>query len=173
MSRQEGFTLVEALVAVAVVCITTAAMPSLADFAVKMRVQGTIDRLHAGISHARMSAVAGGLATVICPRASDGGCGEDGDWSSGWITFIDPDGDRRPGSERDILEVVETDPGRVKVASTAGRRELRYLADGRSAGSNLTLRVCDGRAERLLGIVVINNSGRARSERIRHEAPCQ
>ena len=55
----------------------------------------------------------------------------------------------------------ESDLQGRRVFTTAGRRSLRFRADGRNAGTNLTLRVCDatGAPQRLL---IVNVGGRAR-----------
>ncbi len=52
----------------------------------------------------------------------------------------------------------------LKLTSTAGRKQVRYLPDGRSAGSNLTISICNQKGE-LLSSVIVNNVGRARSSR--------
>ena len=48
---------------------------------------------------------------------------------------------------------------------------LRYLPDGSSAGSNLTVSICSP-AGVLLAQVIVNNIGRPRSERPKTPAPC-
>jgi len=59
----------------------------------------------------------------------------------------------------------------LRVVSTTGRQQLRYLPDGRSAGTNLTISICNPKGE-LLGAVIVNNMGRARSERPKVPTAC-
>ncbi|MGS1078362.1 GspH/FimT family protein [Pseudoxanthomonas beigongshangi] len=85
---------------------------------------------------------------------------------------LDPDGNRKPDAAEDVLryEAVPLPPD-FRIRSSVGRPQLRYLPDGRSAGSNLTVRIC--LRERLMSEVVVNNGGRARSRRAAFGEPCR
>ena len=88
------------------------------------------------------------------------------------MLFLDRDGNQRPDADGDILRRDLAPPSQhLRVVGTPGRPRLRYLPDGRSAGTNLTLSICsqDGR---LLGSVIVNNAGRPRSERPKRPQPC-
>ena len=68
------------------------------------------------------------------------------------MLFVDEDGNRRPDSSDEILRVdLEPTSRHLRVVSTVGRQQLRYLPDGRSAGSNLTLSICNRQGEVLSG----------------------
>ena len=84
---------------------------------------------------------------------------------------FDPDGNRQPDLPQDILrdENAPIHPS-LRIVSSSGRVQLRYLPDGRSAGSNLTVRLC--REDKLMGRVIVNNGGRVRSERASGSTPC-
>jgi type IV fimbrial biogenesis protein FimT len=56
------------------------------------------------------------------------------------------------------------------VHASQGRARLTFQADGRSAGSTLTLDLCAG--EQWHSQVIVNNVGRTRSTRIRASLPC-
>lgn len=77
---------------------------------------------------------------------------------------LDPDGDRQPNLPEDLLrhETVSL-PDAFRIRSSSGRPQLRYLPNGMSTGSNLTVRIC--LQERLMTEVIVNNAGRARSRR--------
>jgi type IV fimbrial biogenesis protein FimT len=51
--------------------------------------------------------------------------------------------------------------------STQGRKQIIYRADGRSAGSNLTLTFCDPGDKVPPRAVILSNSGRARISQTR------
>ena len=68
------------------------------------------------------------------------------------------------------IELLPLNP-HLHIQSSSGRNHLRYLPDGRSAGSNLTIRICNQKGL-LLGAVVVNNAGRPRTERARGDTPC-
>ena len=162
--RASGFTLIELVIVLAVVAIITAVgLPSL---------QGTLSGTHATVignrlltdlARARSEAIMSRYPTVICPSRNNSTCSGASDWSNGWIVFVDRDGDDQRSDSEQLLSVVsESDLVGLHVATTAGRTRMRYLPDGGSGGTNLSLSVCDG--SRLARKVVINVSGRARIE---------
>lgn len=71
---KQGFTLVELMVAIAVVAIlSTIALPSLNDFLVKMRVDNEITEMQRLLLTARNMAINTGKNTTVCPLSS-GSC---------------------------------------------------------------------------------------------------
>jgi len=88
------------------------------------------------------------------------------------LIVLDPDGNRKPDAAEDVLryEAVPLPPD-FRIRSSVGRPQLRYLPDGRSAGSNLTVRI--SLRDRLMSEVVVNNGGRARSRRAASGEPCR
>lgn len=72
--RMQGFTLVEVMVAIAVVAIlSSVALPSLNNFMVKMRVDNEITEIQRLLLTARNMAINTGKNTTVCPL-SDGDC---------------------------------------------------------------------------------------------------
>ncbi len=162
--QSEGFTLLEALATLAVISICLAlGVPSYRSFVERQRASTAMHLLTAHMASARSTAVSYRIPTVVCPSDRSGGCRTDGDWSQGWLMFFDKDGNRQPDLREDILrdENAPIHPS-LRILSSAGRSQLRYLPDGRSAGSNLTVRLC--REGLLLGRVMVSNAGRVRSE---------
>lgn len=162
----EGFTLVEALVALGVAAIcATVGVPALRDFAQTQRASSAMQRLDTQIASARMAAVTHGKATVLCPSMDARNCAAGRDWSRGWLTFFDPDGNRRPDERSDILHVDQSShTGKLVIGTSSGRAYLRFRPDGTSPGTNLSFRFC-GATTGLLGSLIVNNAGRARTER--------
>ena len=73
-TRKQGFTIIEAMVAIAVVSILSAiALPSMSDFLVKMRVDNEISEMQRLLLTARNMAINTGKNTTVCPL-SDGTC---------------------------------------------------------------------------------------------------
>lgn len=172
MKRQEaGFTLIEAMVVLAIAAITlTLGLPGLGEALRRQRVATTLHLLSADMAMARSTALIKRSQVVVCPRGASFGCSDGRDWSVGWLVFVDPDGDRQPGTEDDILRATDAPGGRDALDLPASRAYLRYQADGRSAHSNLSVHVCGGGAH--FGKVVVNNLGRVRSERAPAGAAC-
>lgn len=173
-ATQRGLTLLELAVAMFIACIGIGVgLPSYQHLVQQNRADTVRYLLTSHFASARQTAVTYRRATVVCP--SDGveaGCRADGDWGQGWLMFFDPDGNRKPDAAEDVLryEAVPLPPD-FRIRSSVGRPQLRYLPDGRSAGSNLTVRIC--LRERLMSEVVVNNGGRARSRRAASGESCR
>ena len=170
---QAGFSLVEILTVLAITTILLLiGVPSYAGLVESQRASSAMHLLTAHMASARITAITYRIPTVVCPSDRAGGCRRDGDWSQGWLMFFDADGNRQPDSRQDILrdENAPIHPS-LRILSSASRSQLRYMPDGRSAGSNLTVRLC--REDRLLAQVIVNNTGRIRSEPASGSTPCR
>lgn len=166
MTRKDaGFTLIELMTTLVVgAVILTLALPSFGDTLRRQHVGSSMHLISADMAMARNTAITRGILIAMCPDDGSRHCRDDGDWSGGWLVFVDTDGNHQPDARTDILRS-EDSPGTdaVQIRTSAGRSQLRYRPDGRSAGSNLTVNLC---AEGLLdGQVIVNNTGRVRSVR--------
>lgn len=171
--RHAGFTLIELAVTTAAIAILAGvALPSMSALVERQRASAAASSLMTHMQLARLAAVSRNRRTVLCPTPDGNACATGTDWSQGWMLFVDEDGNRRPDQEDDVLRQ-ETEPTsrHLRIVSTAGRQQLRYLPDGTSAGTNLTLSICNDRGE-LLARVVVNNLGRPRSERPAGPSSC-
>ena len=167
-----GFSLVEALTVMAITTIgLLVGVPSFQGMGERARVSSAMHLLTAHMASARSTAITYRIPTVVCPSNRSGGCRTDGDWSQGWLMFFDKDGNRQPDVREDILrdENAPIHPS-LRILSSTGRPQLRYLPDGRSSGSNITVRLC--REDELLAQIIVNNAGRVRSETISGSKPC-
>ena len=173
MRRSAGFTLIELATTMSVVAILAGiAAPSFAGFIERQRASAAITSLMSHMALARVAAISRNQRAVLCPSSDGVHCEASTDWSQGWMLFVDEDGNRRPDGSDDILRVdLEPTSRHLRVVSTRGREQLRYLPDGRSAGSNLTISICNDRSE-VLARVIVNNAGRPRSERAEAGQAC-
>ena len=171
--RDAGFTLIELIITMAVLAICAGvALPSLRSFMEQQRTLAAISSLTSHMSLARMAAVTRNQRTVLCPSRNGNSCEAGTDWSTGWMLFLDEDGNRQPDSGDEVLRMdLEPTSRHLRVVSTVGRQQLRYLPDGSSAGSNLTISICN-KAGDVLGRVIVNNMGRPRSERPKAPTSC-
>lgn len=168
-----GFSLIEAATVTAIAAIgLVVGVPSYQGMVERQRTSSAMHLLTAHMASARSTAISYRIPTVVCPSDRAGGCRSDGDWSQGWLMFFDKDGNRRPDAREDILrdENAPIHPS-LRIVSSKGLPELRYLPDGRSASSNISVRLCGN--DKLLGVVIINNVGRVRSETMSGSSPCQ
>jgi type IV fimbrial biogenesis protein FimT len=173
MRRNAGFTLIEAMVSVSVIAILAGiALPSLGAFVERQRTSAAITSLTTHMALARIAAISRNRRAVLCPSVDGSHCESGTDWSRGWMLFLDDDGNRKPDANDEVLRVdLEPTSRRLRVASSTGRQQLRYLPDGRSAGANLTISICNSQ-QQLLGQVIVNNMGRPRSQMPRVPTPC-
>jgi len=147
-------------------------VPSYRGMMESQRTSSAMQLLTAHMASARSTAVTYRIPTVVCPSNRAGGCRMDGDWSQGWLMFFDADGNRQPDAREDVLrdENAPVHPS-LRLFSSSGRPQLRYLPNGRSSGSNLSVRLCRGNI--LVGQVIVNNVGRVRSEKASGSKPCR
>lgn len=172
MPRSSGFTLVETMIVVAILAVLLAVgLPGFADTLARHRVRTAMHLVSTDLAMARSTAIMRRAHVVACPGTQAAGCNGDADWSHGWIVFADPDGNRRPDAPDDLLRVSDAPTGRGgSLRMGATRNFVRYQRDGRSAGTNLTVRFCTGQA--LSGEVVVSNLGRVRTVRPARPTAC-
>lgn len=87
-SGSRGFTLIELMVAVAMIAILSAvAAPSFSEMMVRSAIRSASSDLGADLNVARAEAIRVGGRVSVCPRTSptDMTCGND--WSQGWLVF--------------------------------------------------------------------------------------
>jgi type IV fimbrial biogenesis protein FimT len=167
MSRfPKGFTLMEALVALAVVSILAAvALPAWSH----ARAAANSGSVRAGLAASlldaiRHSAVAGS-EVVICPTQGTDQCSNSSKWDKGWIVFADLNGNRIRDSNETRLADGPPLPDGVHLRSTAGRVRLVFQPNGGNAGSNVTFTLCDSRGPDFASSLVLSNSGNLRTGR--------
>ena len=171
--RNAGFTLIELVTTMSVMAICAGvAFPAMSALIEYQRASAAVGSLMSHMSLARMAAITRNQRAVLCPSADGMSCEASTDWSRGWMLFLDEDGNRSPDASEEILRMdLEPTSRHLRVISTVGRQQLRYLPDGRSAGTNLTISICNKNGE-LLDQVIVNNMGRPRSERAKAPASC-
>lgn len=171
--RPAGFTLVELAITCAILAIATGiALPSLSGLLEHHHANAAVSALTSQMQLARAAAISRNHRTVLCPSEDGSRCLTGSDWSGGWMLFVDDDGNRQPDASEDILRIEQTPTSRhLRIVSNDGRPQLRYLPDGSSAGSNLTLSICAPGGQ-LLARVIVNNVGRPRSERAAPGSAC-
>ena len=104
---QSGFTLYELLITLIIVgVILSYGMANLSDFNRNGRMTSTANDLHAAFHLARSESARGKINITICGSADPMGAGADcdGNWSQGYIVFIDANGDlARAGANETVL----------------------------------------------------------------------
>lgn len=161
--RSRGFTLIEAVIAVAVAGVLVGtAVPALTGALEAARASSARAALLASLTRSISHASLTGSEVVLCPSGGDG-CRDTPDWSGGWIAYADLDSDRAHDPNETLLHTEPALPGKVHLHTTSGRRRLVFQPNGGNAGSNATFTLCDGRGAARAVTLVLSNDGRLRA----------
>lgn len=139
--QEHGFTLIEAMVVVAIVAVLAAlASPSFTAMLQRYRVDSTYESLNNAIQLARIEAIRTGrrvnLETAVCGGVAD--------WDCGWVMYADINSD--DGQDADEPTIREFDaPDNVHIVNSHATNPLR-LDIGRTGfflagGSNTTFNI--------------------------------
>ncbi len=164
MTNQKGFTLAEMLITLGIMGILTgAAVPAFNDVMSGSRVEATTGSLEDSLHLARSEAITRGAAITVAPVAGN-------DWSTGWNTFIDRNGNGAMETGEDLIQVREAQDN-VSIAAalvatqgSATAPVVTYMADG-SAYTRSKLTVCvagdaDGK------VLEVSSVGRSRPAKV-------
>ncbi|HXG28158.1 MAG TPA: GspH/FimT family pseudopilin [Nevskiales bacterium] len=171
MTQERGFSLVESLVAVALLAVLAGlALPALQELHERNRVVASANLLLTHIQLARLRAVLDASDVVICPSADGALCAHDAKaWSQGWLVFRDQDYSQPPQFNPDsdnLLLAHRNGPGGAQVRGTPAY--IRYYPSGYA--TNRTLTLCTTAAPQHARAIIISVVGRARVARIGDES---
>ena len=166
MRHQTGFTLVEMGSCILILGLLLGlSLPGYARFVEEQRATSAANGIHAVLAFARSHAVVNRKRVVLCRDGGNAECAFLGSWSAGAFAFEDDNlNSIRDGGEPIVLRLDPSEFSGSHVVGPVGRRVIGFNPDGRSAGTNLSLRICDrGLATRRL--VIVSASGRPRTTR--------
>ncbi len=93
MKRHSGFTLIELMITLFIVSILlTVGVPSLRTFMQGNQLIAATNELVSALHVARSEAIKLNTRVSICESSNGTSCSATGDWSNGWIVFVDADG---------------------------------------------------------------------------------
>lgn len=160
--RQAGVTLIELIFALAILAVLMSiSAPALGNLIDNTHSRTARSTLITSLNLARADAVGTHREVIVCPSRDESSCDNDVWWQSGWIVFEDTNRNNRRDADEPLLEAVAAQPG-IAIATTAGRKFVRYRADGSASGTDLTYTICDHRGAKAAAAVVVSNPGRVR-----------
>ena len=161
--QQQGFSLLELLVSLAIFSILMSIMmPAMSSMIAQNKVTATLNSFVSKFHVARSNAISSGIHTIVCPSRDQSSCDNSFDWSDGLIVFADRNNDRQRDEDEPLIHVWSTNEDDIQILSSTGRRKTIYHADGRTPGTNLTLRFCPQSESADARAIVISNNGRLR-----------
>jgi type IV fimbrial biogenesis protein FimT len=146
--RQSGFTLIEAMVTIAVLAILlTIAAPNFSDMVANNRLATSTNEFVTAVSYARNVAITRKRNTAVT-AVTPGNIGNE--WGAGgWMVWVDDDRDGlRNGDGSEDLRFFDPAHARVTVDGTDGVTDIIFLPSGlRSPGgpNPVTISLCDMR----------------------------
>ena len=166
MPRQEGFTLIEMMIAIALTgLLLSMAVPALDQFTTNARQTGAINDFVASMHMARSTAVTTNARVTVC-ASSNGVAGEAVPWDEGWIVFSDQNSNQTIDGNDTIVTSSSGIDG-LAIQSGEFGLALQYRPNGRvtNAGANGTsgqFTVCDDRGPDHAKVLIVDLSGRPR-----------
>ena len=160
--RQAGLTLVELMITMAVMAILLAiGVPSFQGHMKDNRRITEVNELVSAMNLARSEATKGNGTVAFCPSADNATC-SGGTFDSGWIVFINGDGDTPPvvdGGETILRTHAGTMGADTSLRASGGiTAGVNFLASGRPAAFG-DITYCDGRGAGHARSVVLNLVG--------------
>lgn len=165
MRTWKGFTLVELMITIAVASVLLGVgIPSLQQFLETNRRAAAVNLLVTSLQQARSTATARGARVVICQASSPAACDTAGtkDWSVGWLSFVDSDGDGVVDAGTD--ELLQYTQPQSNISMPANQYLFGYSPGlrGLSPATGGTIAVCPTDEDADGRWVVVSATGRPR-----------
>ncbi|MGM0985157.1 MAG: GspH/FimT family pseudopilin [Pseudomonadota bacterium] len=166
-SRQHGLTLIELIVAIAVLAIiTTVGIPGFQQLGARNEVAAEVMRLKSALAKTRSAAITRRTTVTLCPTVDMTQCQISNNAAGqAWLATLAIFEGR--GEAGDPLLGTFGESRLPFLSYRNDDRPVRYKALGRSGGHNGTFRLCGRREEG--ASVIVNNVGRVRVDPDRPE----
>ena len=148
-SKEHGFSLIEALVVIAVLSIfAVLAIPMFSDLTQNNRMRAQISNLVGQFAQARTEAMRRGFRVTMCPGTESGCSGNQ--WENGLIAFVDTDADGVRDNDEEIILIGAALTGNNTMRSGEFSSYISFRYDGASTAVDGSANpgsfvVCDSR----------------------------
>ena len=167
MKHQQGFTLLELMTTLGIATIlVSVAVPGLQEFKKNSRQRSATNELVSTMHVARNTAITTNTRVTVCASRNGTSC-DNVSWSSGYIAFVDTDGDRVLDGNETVLRAGERSDN-VDISSAQFGSFFVYRPNGRVMNANVSqnsglFMICDDRGTSYSRSIQLDLSGRARS----------
>lgn len=172
-NKNYGFTLLEAMISLAVAAILTVmVMPAFKSIITSSTKLTDTDNFLISLSLARSEAIKRKQRVVLCKSSDGSTCNKTGDWTQGWVVFVDIDNNAVINSGVDIILTVHSAliNGDTLIGNSPVSNYISYTYDGSSRytsgafqAGTLTFGLCKSGYK---NTIVINSAGRVRKSQI-------
>lgn len=169
-ARVRGWTLVEAMVVLAILAVLVSmALPSFLGVIQQTRLAAATHELLSMIALARSEAISRNSRTVLCVATGESGCSSVGGWHQGWLLFEDVNHNGALDVTEKIIRYQSAPhPQLVIKGNSPVARYVSFLGNGRShllsgAMQAGTISICHRASSPVEGrAIVMNVAGRPR-----------
>jgi type IV fimbrial biogenesis protein FimT len=132
--RDGGFTLLEALVVLALIGVLAAlAAPAVTGMRARHQLQAQAEGLLDSLVLARSEALRRQQRVTLCPRTHDNACDATAQWQNGWLVFVDGNDNAQREADEPLIEVHGDLPPTVRMGVTSTvKGYFSYGSEGRS-----------------------------------------
>jgi len=166
MNKQDGFSLIELAVTLAIAAIVfSIGIPSFQSYVQNNRKAAAISDLATALQLARSTAISRRVPVTLCISSNGAACqtGTGSDWSQGWMIYVDTNGDNTLNAGEEILRIHAALPDNstlIGSGSTANR--VSFKPQGLADGTIGTITHCDSRGASYANALVISFGGQVR-----------
>lgn len=160
-----GTTLLELMLTLSIIgVLLLVAIPTGVEWRAKIRAEVTINQLFASIRYAQSEATRLGKRVILCPTTQGERCAVD--WSTGYMIFVDQNGDRTVADSSQVLAVYRLQLAGDKLRWQGSRSQayFEWMPSGLHRQQNGTFVYCSWRdnAYRQRRGLIVSKTGRVR-----------
>jgi len=163
MNKKAGFTLIELLIAISIAAILLGvALPSFSDLLQRKKTSNNVQRLIQTLQLSRIRSITDNVKVTICPIDKSLVCVSD--WSQGYMSFIDIDGNRQYNGDDQLLFQFysEDEKSKLNWRAFGNRKSLQWLETGITNHQNGSFEFCYNDDPKLARGLYITKAGRVR-----------
>jgi type IV fimbrial biogenesis protein FimT len=133
-TSQDGFTLIEVLMTIAIAAIVaTIGIPSFRYVTNSNRIAGEVNGLLGDLQFARAEAIKEGQNVTVCVSAAGASCDGTSTWQNGWIVYSNPTGTASPATVS-LLRIQKTFSGTDTFVAYPANPAITFNREGYAIG---------------------------------------